>query len=156
MGADDVARARDLGASRVVVGLETLASIEALRDICAGGSDDVVFSLDLRDGRIVTKAGSLANCEPPEIAARAEAAGIRTMIVLDVARVGAGQGCDLATIAAVRVAAPSVALLAGGGVRDTADILRLAEAGCDGVLVASALLNGALHPPFDRWEISER
>jgi uncharacterized protein related to proFAR isomerase len=40
-----------------------------------------------------------------------------------------------------------VTLLAGGGVRDAHDIGRLQDAGCDGALIATALLSGALHPP---------
>jgi uncharacterized protein related to proFAR isomerase len=37
-----------------------------------------------------------------------------------------------------------VTLLAGGGVRGEGDLRGLADAGCDGVLVASALLDGRL------------
>jgi uncharacterized protein related to proFAR isomerase len=37
--------------------------------------------------------------------------------------------------------------MAGGGVRDAVDLERLAAAGCDGALVASALLSGALTLP---------
>jgi phosphoribosylformimino-5-aminoimidazole carboxamide ribotide isomerase len=141
--AGDAARAREVGASRVVAGLETLASMDALRRMCADGSEDIVFSLDLREGRPVARSVS-GTYTPEEIAKRAEAAGVQTMIVLDVARVGVGRGCDLVTIAAVRAAAPSVTLLAGGGVRDAEDLKRLADAGCDGALVATALLNGSL------------
>jgi len=37
-----------------------------------------------------------------------------------------------------------VALFAGGGVRNAEDLDALARAGCDGALVATALLSGAL------------
>src|SRR5688572_11247563 len=47
--AGDARRALDLGASRAIVGLETLASFDALREICAAvGRERVAFSLDLR------------------------------------------------------------------------------------------------------------
>jgi phosphoribosylformimino-5-aminoimidazole carboxamide ribotide isomerase len=64
--------------------------------------------------------------------------------VLDLARVGAGDGLDTHLIARVRNAAPGVSLLAGGGVRGLDDLMRLADAGCDGALVATALHNGRL------------
>jgi phosphoribosylformimino-5-aminoimidazole carboxamide ribotide isomerase len=75
---------------------------------------------------------------------RAAAAGASTVIVLDLARVGTGAGVDLRLMEAVREAAPGVALIAGGGVRDAADLHALAAVGCDGALVATALLSGVL------------
>jgi phosphoribosylformimino-5-aminoimidazole carboxamide ribotide isomerase len=66
------------------------------------------------------------------------------VIVLDLARVGSGTGVDLDLLARVRRAAPGLALLAGGGVRDAADLDRLADAGCDGALVATALHDGRI------------
>ena len=71
-------------------------------------------------------------------------AGVGTMIVLDLARVGSAAGVDLEAMAAVRRAVPDVALFAGGGVRSEEDLALLARAGCDGALVATALLSGAL------------
>jgi phosphoribosylformimino-5-aminoimidazole carboxamide ribotide isomerase len=145
-------RALALGASRVVVGLETLPSYAALQGICAAATPErVALSLDVRDGVTLTAKGEIEPGTPASVvAARAVESGVRTIIVLDVARVGIGRGCNLETIVAVRQAAPGVALLAGGGVRDDADLQQLVEAGCDGALVATALLSGALHPPLRR------
>jgi len=59
--------------------------------------------------------------------------------------VGTGSGIDLDLIAAVRrVAPPHVTVLAGGGVRGSADLEQLAAAGCDGALVATALHKGTI------------
>ena len=58
---DDARRAIDLGASRVIVGLETLPSFDVLADICAEiGGDRVAFSLDLRDGQPIFAEGTNA------------------------------------------------------------------------------------------------
>jgi phosphoribosylformimino-5-aminoimidazole carboxamide ribotide isomerase len=78
------------------------------------------------------------------VAARAASAGAGAVIVIDLARVGTGTGLDLALIARVREAAPQVTLLAGGGVRGPEDLARLADSGCDGALVATALHDGRL------------
>jgi phosphoribosylformimino-5-aminoimidazole carboxamide ribotide isomerase len=64
--------------------------------------------------------------------------------VLDLARVGSGTGVDLELMAEVRRTVPEVTLFAGGGVRSEDDLDRLARVGCDGALVATALLSGAL------------
>jgi phosphoribosylformimino-5-aminoimidazole carboxamide ribotide isomerase len=78
------------------------------------------------------------------VAERAAEAGAGTIIVLDLARVGTACGVDLELMAAVRRAAPGLGLFAGGGVRSAADLDQLARTGCDGALVATALLSGAL------------
>ena len=133
-------RALARGASRVVVGLETLPSFTSLRDIVdAVGPEAVAFSLDLRDGRPITTNGTLTGTVPVSIARQAVAAGVNALIVLDVARVGSGRGPDWPVVESVRHAVPGVMLLAGGGVRDPEDLRRLADIGCDGALMATAL-----------------
>jgi phosphoribosylformimino-5-aminoimidazole carboxamide ribotide isomerase len=149
-GVTSVERAQDaveLGAAQVVVGLETLQSFAALAAICAAvGGDRVAFSLDLRSGQPQTRAGFNSRGEPTPnvLAAHAAEAGVGSVIVIDLARVGAAAGLDLAMIAAVREAVPQVTLLVGGGVRGAQDLEALADIGCDGALVATALLDGRL------------
>jgi phosphoribosylformimino-5-aminoimidazole carboxamide ribotide isomerase len=139
-----------LGASQVVVGLETLTSFEALDVICASiGGARVAFSLDLKGG--VPLAGRLnatpaspqltktAPLSPAAIAARAAQAGVGAVIVLDLARVGTEAGLDFELIAGVRGAVPGVELLAAGGVRGLEDLARLVDLGCNGAIVASML-----------------
>jgi phosphoribosylformimino-5-aminoimidazole carboxamide ribotide isomerase len=144
-------RAVALGAARVVVGLETLTSYRALAAICSGvGCERVAFSLDLRDGipLVSRHATDVSRRETPErVAANASAAGAGAVMVIDLARVGAGSGLDLDLIGRVRAATPRVTLLAGGGLRDREDGRKLFEAGCDGVLVATALHDGGLDAP---------
>ena len=140
-----------LGAGRVVVGLETLPSYDVLRDICDEvGGDRVAFSLDLKHGEPIIAsspdaAGGIESGEPPaKVAAHASAAGAGMVIVIDLARVGTGKGLDLELITRVREATGGLTLVAGGGVRGSADLTRLAEAGCDGALVATSVLDGRL------------
>ena len=144
--ADRAQHALALGASRAVVGLETLPSYAALAGICAAvGGDNVAFSLDLRDGEPVVARGGISPGEPAHlVAARARDAGAGTVIMIDLARVGTRSGLDLELVARVREAAPGLVLLAGGGVRGLDDLARLSDAGCDGALVATALHDGRI------------
>ena len=139
-------RTLSLGAERVVIGLETLTSFGSLREICDGlGGGRVAFSLDLRMGEpMVADAGISASESPQDLAVRAVEAGADAVIVIDLARVGTGQGIDWALITRLRRAAPDVRLFVGGGVRSLDDLLRLSDAGCDGALVATALHEGRL------------
>jgi phosphoribosylformimino-5-aminoimidazole carboxamide ribotide isomerase len=143
---EDARHAMHLGATRVVVGLESLPSWKALEEIChLVGPAHVAFSLDLRDGAPVSSLHLVSHrTRPDTIVELAAAAGITSVIVLELARVGTSSGPDLEMIDAVRRAVPDVALFAGGGVRGPEDLQRLAEAGCDGALVATALHDGRL------------
>jgi phosphoribosylformimino-5-aminoimidazole carboxamide ribotide isomerase len=136
------------GAARVIVGLETLRSFTDLAAIGAAvGGNRVAFSLDLRNGRPLLAPGASLDAEQVvDLASHAVAAGAEMVIVLDVARVGMGVGLDLDLRRAVRHAAPGVTLVAGGGVRDDADLRALDGAGCDAALVGTALQNGRLAP----------
>ena len=161
--ADNAQRLIDLGAARAVVALETLTSFDALSAICAAvGGERVAFSLDLRAGEPVIgvpPAGPLpafasgfgaASCgtrptlSATDIAARAAGAGAEAIIVIDLARVGSAMGPDFDLLSRVRAEVPGASLFAGGGIRGAADLTRLADLGCDGALVASALHDGAL------------
>jgi len=141
--ADQARHARELGAATVIVGLETLRSYDALAGICLeAGVGTVALSLDLRNGRPVC---AFPNDDPPEVvAARAADAGADGVIVIDLARVGMNVGLDLELIGRLRAAVPAVTLVAGGGIRGPDDLSRLGDAGCDGALVATALLEGRL------------
>jgi len=139
-------RARELiadGATRVVVGLESLPSLDALGRIArAVGLERTAFSLDLRDGAPLAEAR--LSGRPLELARAAVTAGAGAIIVLDLARVGSGRGVDSGLLEALRRAHPHVELLAGGGIGTVRDLERLADAGLDGALVATALHDGRI------------
>jgi phosphoribosylformimino-5-aminoimidazole carboxamide ribotide isomerase len=133
------------GADRVIVGLETLPSFGALAAIVqAHGSDRVVFSLDLWAGQPVVRPGSPHGGGPMALVKEAVRAGVAAVIVLDLARVGSGDGADLALGAEIRRAYPGLELLVGGGIASRHDLADAAAAGYDGALVASALHDGTL------------
>ena len=69
---------------------------------------------------------------------------LAAILMLDLARVGSGLGVHLDLVAALRHAHPGIELLAGGGIGSARDLDRLADAGCDGALVATALHDGRL------------
>ena len=143
----DAQRAVKLGASRVIVGLETLPSFDVLAAISdAIGSERVVFSLDLRDGHpVIAQDVRLPSMLYPDTIARtAASSGAGTVIVIDLARVGTGRGLDVDLLQKIRAAAPKVNLVAGGGVREWDDLVRAAKAGCTGALLATALHNGRI------------
>ena len=138
-GPEQVRALLDLGAHRVIVGTETLRNPDAL-------PDGVVLSVDLRDGRLLSPDPQLAGLPAPDALARLYRPGLREVIVLDLARVGSGAGLDFDLIRELHATFPDVELLAGGGVRDIADLHALRDAGAAGALVATALHTGVIGP----------
>ena len=144
---EDARRAIDMGVSQVIVGLETLPSFDMLSAICSAvGHDRVAFSLDLREGQpMVTNGTRLDDARSPEeIANLAALAGVGALIVIDLARVGTGRGIDSELLARIRSTTSGLRLVAGGGVRGWDDLVRVAKAGYDAVLVATALHDGRI------------
>jgi phosphoribosylformimino-5-aminoimidazole carboxamide ribotide isomerase len=143
---DEAHAALGTGVRRLVVGLETLPDYDVLAAICAAfGGRRVVLSLDLREGRLLCSPGSPIAADPiARVAARAWGAGVETLVVLDVSRVGGRTGPAFGEIGIVRDAVPDAAVYAGGGVRSVGDLRELQRAGATGALVASALHDGRL------------
>jgi HisA/HisF family protein len=144
--AADVAGVLAAGAKQVIVGLETwplLSSLEML--LATAGEENIIFSLDMKDGRPVSKFRDMTNDDPADIGACVLEAGVREMIVLDLGSVGMKSG--LPTLELCRELndfAPNSRLITGGGVRNPDDLKQLADEPIDGILVASALHDGSI------------
>jgi len=133
----------------LVIPLESLTHGRTLSPMVVSiGPELAVFSLDLRAGQPLARDPAWQCCRPLEIADRAWQAGARKIIALDLASVGTGKGPSVTQLCRELVAArPWTTLWAGGGVRSWADVQALTTAGCDGVLVASALHDGTFVLP---------
>jgi phosphoribosylformimino-5-aminoimidazole carboxamide ribotide isomerase len=130
---------RRAGVTRNVVGTESLGrEAEVI--------SPVVLSVDLRDGRLISRDPELAGREPVAVVPLARALGVDELLVIDLARVGSGAGPPLDAVAELAAALPATAIYAGGGVRDDADLHALQAVGAAGALVATALHEGRITP----------
>jgi len=119
---------------RHVLGTESMAGsgeVEALRRL---SRDRYVLSLDFKGGQFVG---------PPEVLEEPRY-WPDALIVMTLARVGSGEGPDLARIAGIVARADGRRIYAAGGVRHRRDIEALHAAGAAGALVATALHAGKL------------
>ena len=128
------------GVSRRVIGTESL------RSGAVGAESSLVLSVDLRDGRLISPDPALAGREAVAAAPLARALAVSELLVIDLALVGSGEGPPLAAVTALAAALDDVAIYAGGGVRDDADLRALERAGAAGALVATALHEGRITP----------
>jgi phosphoribosylformimino-5-aminoimidazole carboxamide ribotide isomerase len=137
-----------------VLGTETAAPGVAYR-ASNEFAPELVVSIDLCDGRLADSWQAwqkLGIDGPTDVYGMANAAllasGAQSLIVLDLGFVGEGKGVGTEKwLRVIREGWPAVDLVAGGGIRSWEDIDRLGEIGVDGVLVASALHDGALTFP---------
>lgn len=144
---ESVLRVLASGASKVIIGAETLASWEALAAIRAAVPvQRLVFSLDMQADKVLSRCPQLAALSPLEALERLKRTGWQEVILLDLARVGTGGGVARALTTEARRRFPKLALLVGGGVRDANELWNLRALGMAGVLVATALHQGTITP----------
>jgi phosphoribosylformimino-5-aminoimidazole carboxamide ribotide isomerase len=134
-------------ASAIVVGLETVRGPAALaRIVDRVGGDRLVFSLDLRAGVPMVAEGAL--WPGNDVLAIADAVirrGVSRILLLDLARVGEGQGTGTtAWIEHLSAAYPATEIACGGGIATAADVPPLFRAGASAVLIGSALHSGGI------------
>lgn len=117
----------------IILGTETasLSLIEALQ------GKDVIVSIDLRHGNMMSADPAL--CGSPINTVRAlNELDLGSIILLDVARVGSGEGIDLGLLRNA-ISASKHPVIMGGGVRDMRDLEQIEQAGAAGAIIASAV-----------------
>jgi phosphoribosylformimino-5-aminoimidazole carboxamide ribotide isomerase len=113
---------------------------EAVRSF---GTDSIIVSLDMKDNKLITKA-EFDGCQEAMCLLREfEAIGVSQIIVLDLARVGSGEGVN-ADFLEKAINALEMDVYVGGGVRDVTDLVELKNLGASGVLLATALHSGKI------------
>jgi phosphoribosylformimino-5-aminoimidazole carboxamide ribotide isomerase len=128
------------GADRVIIGTAALdRSLLVAAAVRFGES--LVVAVDARDGRVAVEGWSrTAALAPVELAERCAEAGVGRLLVTSTGRDGTLAGPDLELLGAV--AGAGLPVLAAGGLGTTEDVVAVQAAGCEGVVVGSALLRG--------------
>lgn len=146
-GIDDLKKAKRVlqsHVSKVIIGTETLPSASLVAEaIGLFGSEKVMVSLDLMGNRIISgfELGTLK--DPVALLREFQEAGVSQIIVLDLARVGSGEGVNVPFLREV-LRNIKANVYVGGGVRDIKDLMELKDIGVFGVLVATALHSGKI------------
>jgi phosphoribosylformimino-5-aminoimidazole carboxamide ribotide isomerase len=145
--ADDISLLLDLESSTIVIGLETLSGPLPLRKILdQAGSERIVTSLDLfeRVPRLPSGADWFSR-DPYFLAHQILELGARRLLLLDLSRVGTGQGTGTSDLlASLRHIDEDVEISVGGGVACIEDVVALRKQGAESVLVGSALQDGRI------------
>lgn len=136
-----ITAALEAGAARVLVGTAALDATfldEAARLFGEG----LVVAVDVRDGLVAVEGWVRESAlEATELARRCGEAGVRRLLVTSTRRDGSLAGPDLELMAGIREAV-DLPLIAAGGIASLDDLLVLSNAGCEGVVVGSAIWRG--------------
>ncbi len=151
---DDVARLLDAGAQRVVIGsLAVRAPDTVLAWLSEFGSERITVALDTRrdeEGvwRLPVHGWTETASEALDVlATRYAEAGLRHLLCTDIARDGMLSGPNLDLYAYLRATVPTLAVQASGGVSAVADVSGARDAGCAGIVLGRALLEGRFTLP---------
>ncbi|QDS15891.1 1-(5-phosphoribosyl)-5-[(5-phosphoribosylamino)methylideneamino]imidazole-4-carboxamide isomerase [Xanthomonas arboricola] len=147
----DVARILDAGAARVVIGSLAVRQpdsvIEWLQEF---GADRLTIALDTRqDADGVWQLPVHGWTEPAEatldqLAVRYAQAGLQHLLCTDIARDGMLSGPNMDLYAHLHTLAPQLQVQVSGGARNLADVAAAKAAGCAGIVLGKALLEGHL------------
>jgi phosphoribosylformimino-5-aminoimidazole carboxamide ribotide isomerase len=144
---DDLDALIDLDHTTIVVGLETAAGPDAVRDILDRiDPDRVVLSLDLFAGvpRLPTGADWAAT-DLEGLSRQVLELGVCRLLLLDLARVGTGRGTGTGELLVrLRESRPLVEVSVGGGISGIEELIAVQTAGAAAALIGSALHDGRI------------
>lgn len=137
----------DDGASFVVIGTAAVKNPGLLKDACAAFPDQIIVSIDAKDGKVATDGWSkLSGHEVIDLAKKFEDDGVSAILYTDIGRDGMMSGVNVE--ATVRLAqAVSIPILASGGVasiKDIRDLMAVEAEGVAGAILGRALYEGQL------------
>ena len=145
--AEDVSSLLEVPGLVVVAGSETASGPDAIAAMLErAGPDRLIVSLDLRDGRPIAPGfDARGEADAAAIAGRLVRLGVRRILLLDLARVGRGEGVGTdRLLAGMLQAHPDIQVAVGGAVAGEADAADLRRRGASAVLVGSALHDGRI------------
>jgi phosphoribosylformimino-5-aminoimidazole carboxamide ribotide isomerase len=128
--------------SKIIVGTESIRDLKFIENALElFGKGRIIVSIDLKAGQVLSNSKETKLMTPLKLATDLVELGISELIVLDLARVGSGEGVDVSLLKKM-VSGRKAKILVGGGIRGVDDLLALNPLGVDGVLLATCLHSG--------------
>lgn len=141
---DSIRQLLDMGVERVIIGTKAVSDFEWFSKIAEKFTGKIVLSLDARGSKVATHGWTEDHSQHLlEFAAKSDKLPLAAIIYTDITKDGMMAGPNFERTRAV-VEAVKVPVIAAGGVKETADIKKLAELGVEAVIIGRALYEGIL------------
>jgi phosphoribosylformimino-5-aminoimidazole carboxamide ribotide isomerase len=137
------------GVSRIILGTAAVKNPQLVKEACAKFPDQIVVGIDARGTRVAVE-GWLeeSDIHVIDLAEMFADAGVAAIIYTDISRDGTSSGLNMS--ATIELAtATTIPVIASGGVASLADVRAVRAAsqhGVAGVVIGTALYNGAIDP----------
>ena len=142
---EDIQNFAEFKLEKLIIGLETLSSIEVLRESKKYlDSEQILLSIDMYDGKVLTRIESFKKLTPLEVIKELERNHINDIILLDLFRVGQKVGGIPREYLQIRESFKGN-ILVGGGIRNIQDVIAYKQEGFSGVLIGTALYDGSIN-----------
>ena len=139
---DDVRRLLETGAERAIIGTRAFSDTDSLAETVSRFGEHIAVGIDARDGRVQVKGWvETTDMLAVDLARKADAMGVKTLIVTDTATDGMMVGTNVAAMDEV-CRAVSCNVIASGGVtapKDVRDLTALNHANLYGAIVGKDL-----------------
>jgi phosphoribosylformimino-5-aminoimidazole carboxamide ribotide isomerase len=142
---NDVTNILDLGIDQVIIGTETLESLNELEDIISKfDSEKIILSVDFKEGKLLTKSKEINKLKVPDLIDRVDSFSLYAIIVLELQKVGSQSGPLNKSLLEIIKTKPTTQVFTGGGVRNIQDLIILQQNGISGALIATAFHKGLI------------
>ena len=157
--AESVARAFEMGVTRVVLGTQAAEDTQFVRDMVEQYGERIAVGIDAKDGQVAVRGWvETGEWQVTDLARAMSDCGVRTLIYTDISRDGMLSGPNFEAQEAL-LQTVECRIIASGGVSSPADIERFSGLAqrypnLDGVIIGKALYDGRmdLAEAFSRLE----
>jgi len=143
---EDILEFLEYNIKYIIIGLETLDSLETLRTIVNRlGNQNVILSIDMYKQKLLTRIESFQNQDPLKIISIIQKLEINQIILLDLYSIGQKLGGISSLYLKIKENFDGDVYV-GGGIKDYNDIVLYYRNNFSGVLIGTALYDGSIKP----------
>lgn len=137
----DLKIAFECGAQQITGGSVAVKNPETFKSwLVEYGSDKIILGADVKGDRIAVSGWTETSDESiVPFVKKYQAAGVEYVVCTDISKDGMLEGPAFALYQSLLAACPEIKLIASGGVSDINELPRLADLGCEGVIIGKAI-----------------
>ncbi|MFX1418626.1 MAG: HisA/HisF-related TIM barrel protein [Promethearchaeota archaeon] len=129
----------------LILGLETIRNIKIIsQSLRILSKNRIIISIDMYKGKIISNIKDIRNQNPIHVIEKIESLGIKSIILLDLFRVGQKIG-GIPPLYLDVLSHFNGDILVGGGIKNIRDVLDYKDLNFSGVLIATSLYDGTIN-----------